>query len=423
MKLTKPSVAALASKDRAYIVYDDALPGFGVRVYPSGQKSYVCEYRPKGAGRTAAKKRATIGPLATLAPDEARRAAKELLAGVTQGRDPMAEAARKKEEELLSAIADAWLSQHVDAKRAARTAVDYRSILTKHVLPTLGSRKLRDIRRADVARVHTQTSRASPVVANRALAVFSSLWTWAARRDLCDANANPAKGIERNRERGRERFLSDEELSRLGATLRLAETNGLPWKIKAAGSKNLAREENRVTLVSPYAVAAIRFLLLTGMRLREALHLRWQDVDFQRGIANLPASKTCKKAVVLSGASLQLLSDLPREAESAFCFPGRDGAARSDLKKPWAAICAHARLEGLRLHDLRHSNASIAAGAGVSLHTIGAILGHSQPSTTQRYAHLANDPLRVAVDRVAAHLASTMDGASTGEVVPLRRTR
>ena len=197
-------------------------------------------------GRTAAKKRATIGPLATLAPDEARRAAKELLAGVTQGRDPMAEAARKKEEESLSAIADAWLSQHVDAKRAARTAVDYRSILTKHVLPTLGSRKLRDIRRADVARVHTQTSRASPVVANRALAVFSSLWTWAARRDLCDANANPAKGIERNRERGRERFLSDEELSRLGATLRLAETNGLPWKIKAAGSrKSCARGKPR----------------------------------------------------------------------------------------------------------------------------------------------------------------------------------
>ena len=133
--------------------------------------------------------------------------------------------------------------------------------------------------------------------------------------------------------------------------------------------------------------------------------------------------KQARSLSCLSGAAMQLLAELPREADSDYCFAGRDGGPRSDLKKPWAQICHHANLMGLRLHDLRHSNASIAAGAGVSLHTIGTLLGHSQPQTTQRYAHLANDPLRRAVDSIAAHLAATMGGRDGAEIVPLRRPK
>jgi integrase len=241
------------------------------------------------------------------------------------------------------------------------------------------------------------------------------------------AEANPARGLERNREEGRERFLSDEELARLGASLRLAETDGLPWAevdLSTPKSKHHVKPENRRTVYSPFVVGALRMLLLSGMRLREVLHLRWPEVDFQRGMLFLGDSKTGRKSVVLSGAALQLLTDLPRDGNCDLCFPGEGGQPRRDLNKPWAALKKHAGLEGLRLHDLRHSNASVGAGAGVPLQIIGRILGHSQVATTAKYAHLQNDPVRRAADTISAHLTAAMgDASEAADVVPIRRSR
>jgi integrase len=224
---------------------------------------------------------------------------------------------------------------------------------------------------------------------------------------LPEGHGNPARGIKRYREQGLERFLTAEELNRLGEALREAETTGLPWETNGA-LKHLAKEDNRRTLVDPFAVAAVRLLILTGARLREILHAKWDQIDFGRGILYLADSKTGRKPLYLNAPALEVLASLPRLQDNPHIVPGsKQGQPRHDLKKPWAALTKAAGLEGLRLHDLRHSHASTGAGVGLSLPIIGKLLGHTQAATTQRYAHLANDPLRQASERIGAAISTT----------------
>jgi integrase len=180
-------------------------------------------------------------------------------------------------------------------------------------------------------------------------------------------------------------------LARLGDALKEGETAGLPWQLdeNKPKARHLAKEENRCTVLDPYAVAAIRLLILTGARPREILHARWQEVDFERGILFLPDSKTGRKPVYLSAAALAILNALPRVEGNLHIVPGeKAGQPRADLKKPWAAVTNKAAaLEGLRIRDLRHSFASFGAGASLGLPIIGKLLGHTQASTTHRYAH------------------------------------
>jgi integrase len=313
---------------------------------------------------------------------------------------------------------------HVAAKRKGRTHEEYERVLKLHILPSLGSRRITNIERKDVARLHSNLAD-RPVVANRSLAVISSIWSWAARRDEVRAGDNPARGIERNPEHGRERFLSAAEFGRLGDALVMAETVGLPWDVNEAKpkAKHAAKEENRRTVADPFAVAAIRLLIFTGARLREILHARWQYVDLERGIIHLQDSKTGKKPLYLSAAALDLLTKLPRIEGNPHLIPGdREGAPRVDLKRPWASITKAAKLDGLRIHDLRHSFASVGAGASMGLPIIGRLLGHSLPQTTARYSHLHADPLRRAADTIGATISAAMEGSS-GNIVPLAKAR
>ena len=241
------------------------------------------------------------------------------------------------------------------------------------------------------------------------------MYGFAARRGIVPRGANPAQGIERFREFSRERYLGVEELNRLGETLRLAETEGLPWRldIDKPQSKHLVREENRRTVLSPEVVLAFRLLMFTGARLQEILTLQWSHIDFERGLINLPDSKTGRKTIVMSAATMDLLRD--RERSGAFVIPGAEvGRSRSGLKKPWRAIQRHAGLEGVRIHDLRHTFASIGAGASLGLPIVGKLLGHSQPATTARYAHLDADPLRRASNIIGDHLTAALAGRSGG---------
>jgi len=220
---------------------------------------------------------------------------------------------------------------------------------------------------------------------------------------------NPTRRLEKFRESRRERFLGSDELKRLGDALREAETTGIPWGVDEARptAKHAPRLENRLTVVSPFAVAAIRLLLFTGCRRGEVLNLRWADVDFERGVAVLPDSKTGRKPVLLGAPALRVLADLPRVGD--YVIAGDDPKkSRTDLKRPWNAIRKRAGLQGVRIHDLRHSFASVGAGAGLGLPIIGRLLGHTQPSTTARYAHLADDPLRRASETIATTIASAM---------------
>jgi integrase len=219
---------------------------------------------------------------------------------------------------------------------------------------------------------------------------------------------NPAAHIEAFREQRRERFLTSEELAHLGDAIREAETTGIPWEVD--GKKPTAKhipKKNRVTKIGPHPAAALRLLIFTGARLREILGLKWNDVDFERGLLLLPDSKTGRNTIVLNAPSLAVLFELPRIG--AYVIAGDDpDSPRHDLNRPWRLVSKRAGLDRVRLHDLRHTHASVGAGAGLGLPIIGKLLGHSQASTTQRYAHLDTDPLRRASDQIAGHIAAAM---------------
>jgi integrase len=275
-------------------------------------------------------------------------------------------------------------------------------------VPELGSISVENITRSHITKLHIKM-KSCPYQANRALAIIGSLYTFLGRRSLVPENYNPARGVEKYRELGRERYLSTNELGRLGTALLEAGTVGLPWNVDESKptAKHLAKPESRRTFIEPSAIAAIRLLILTGARLREILHLRWSEIDIERGLAFLPDSKTGRKTLVLSSSALEVIEALPRLG--TYVIAGaKPEQPRSDLKKPWAAIQRRAGLSGIRLHDLRHTFASVGAGASLGLPVVGKLLGHTQPQTTARYAHLDADPLRRAANMIGEQLSSAL---------------
>jgi integrase len=248
------------------------------------------------------------------------------------------------------------------------------------------------------------------------------MFSWAAEHGHLPEGFNPTARVEKYREDRRERFLSADELERLGAAIREGETDGLPWDPDASKptAKHAPRVEHRKVRLGLEIAAALRLLLLTGARLREILHLRWEYVDLERGLLLLPDSKTGRKTIILNAPALEILSGLERV--STYVIPGEDPCKpRADLKRPWAAVAKRAGLEGVRLHDLRHTHASFGAGSGLGLPILGKLLGHTQAATTARYAHLDADPLRTASDKIGNAIAAAMEGRPKGDVVPLKR--
>lgn len=417
-KLTKRTVDAAKPKAARYTVFDSELKGFGLRVFPSGAKSWIVEYRPDHGGRRVAKRRLTLGSATTLTPDEARRVARQELAKARLGSDPARDRGESRKAATLAEVARLYLSDHAIAKRKPRTAEHYRDIIERIVLPDLGTMKAEAVTRADVARLHLKWKR-THVQANRMLGIVSGLYGFAIRRGLIAEGVNPARGVEKFPENRRERFLSVDELVRIGAAIRAAETVGIAWDVDEASpnAKHIPKN-NRRTIIGPHAAAALRLLLFTGARLREILHLRWEHVDFERGLLLLPDSKTGRKTIVLNAPALAILSGVPRTA--AFVIAGDAASApRADLKRPWQVVSRHAGLEGVRLHDLRHTYASIGAGRGLGLPIIGKLLGHAEVRTTERYAHLDNDPLRKAANLIAGDIKAAM--GETASVVHVRR--
>ncbi len=406
-KLTKSAVDSLvcpAGSERAFL-WDTALRGFGAVAFPTGRKSYVIQYRQNGRSR-----RVAVGEHGRLTPEEARSQAKILLGTVETGADPVEERRAARAVRTFGELAGEFMRVHVKAKRKPRTVSEYQMLLDNRILPALGSKRILDVRRSDVSRLHAKMSD-TPLLANRAVAVVSSVWNWAARREEVSYDANPARFVDKNPEKRRERFLTTDELGRLGDALRDGETVGIEWAVDEGKANAKHIPKARRTKLDPYAAAAIRLLILTGARMREMLHARWEWVDFERGMMHLPDSKTGKKPVYLSAAALQILADLPRVKGNPHLFPGdKEGEPRADLKKPWAAVKRAAGLDGVRLHDLRHSFASVGAGASLGLPIIGKLLGHTQPATTQRYAHLDADPMRRAANAIGSTISAALLG-------------
>lgn len=426
-KITKRLVDGLRPKKSEFFVWDHKTIGFGVRVQPSGAISYVVKYRAGSGGRGAPTRRVTIDRVGRITPEQARKAAEDMLAKVTLGADPAADRAAERKADTLRQVADLYLAEHVEAKRKKSTAAHYRDILERLVLPELGNRKAQAVTSGDVSKLHARMRR-RPYQANRMLAVVGALYAFAGKRRLIPKSfENPARGIEKFPERGRERYLSDRELGKLGDAIREAETAGLPYAVDPAKpkAKHAPKEHNRRTVIGPHAAAAVRLLILTGARLREILHLRWEHVDLERGLLLLPDSKTGKKAIVLNAPALDILSNLPRIG--GYVIAGQAAGAegekpRADLNRPWRAISKRAGLSGVRLHDLRHTHASVGASAGLGLPIIGKLLGHTQSSTTARYAHLDADPLIKASNHIGLRLAGALGDHklhSASEIIPI----
>lgn len=417
-RITKRAVDALrcpAGKDREFL-WDDALAGFGVGVFPTGKKVYVAQYRKDGRSR-----RVSIGEHGRLTPDQARSQAKAMLGAVEGGADPVAERQAARAVRTFAAVAADFMRLHVEAKRKGRTAVTYEGLLRLHIIPAIGGKRIADVRRADVARLHARMSK-TPGAANRAISVISAIWNWAARRDEVAFADNPAKGIERNREQSSERFLTTVEIIRLGAALAEGETIGLPYAVDQTKpkAKHAAKLNNRRVMLDTFAVAAIRLLILTGARLNEVLKAKWSYLDQERGIIFLPDSKRGKRPIYLSAPALAVLASIPRIANNPFIIAGsKDGQPRADLKRPWQAVQIAAELEGLRLHDLRHSFASFGASASLGLPVLGKLLGHSQPATTARYAHLDADPMHRAAGTIGATISAALEGRKGADIMSL----
>jgi len=303
-----------------------------------------------------------------------RRGMQETLASVRHGYDPADERRKERAALLVSDLAARFLAEHVNAKRKKWTAVHYRSLIDCYLLPKHGSRKAHNLARPDLARLHLSLQD-KPYQANRLLAVVASMYSFGEKHGLVPEGCNPTARIERSPEACRERFLTTEELARLGEAFRQFESDG---RFGAA-------------------IAALRLLLFTGARLREILHLRWEHTDLERDLMLLPDSKTGRKAITLNASAIAVLQSFERVGP--FVIPSANQEIpRAELKKPWTAFTEAASLHGLPIHDLRHSFASVGAGAGLGLPIVGKLLGHTHASTTQRYAHLDADPIRRAAD-------------------------
>lgn len=414
LQLSRKTIAAIPAPSKPTIYYDTILTGFGLRVSPNGRSRWIVEFRLGARGRKVAKTRMVLGDGQTLTVEQAREKARDTLSQVQLGANPAQARSEARQSLTVKDVLDKYMQQHIAVKRKPRTLELFTLLIDKHILPELGRKQAATLTRQEVARWHREAGERGAVTANRALLVLSAAITYGQKFGyMPEGGKNPAKGIERFRESARERYLSAEELARLGETLRLAETDGLPWNPDPAKKSKHVPKTNQRTTVDPFAVAAIRLLLFTGARRGEILNLEWAHVDLERGLLNLPDSKTGRKVIPLGGPAIELLKTLPRIGDGKRVIPGRmngDGefTSRVDLKKPWDRIRDHAKLDGLRLHDLRHSFAAVGAGSGLGLPTIGKLLGHKEVATTARYAHLADDPMRRAADSIAGTIAEAL---------------
>jgi len=395
--ITKRAVDGLTPALSTTMLWDSELPRFGVKCTLAGAKVYVVQYR---IGRRL--RRYTIGRHgAPWTPDLARREAFRLLALVASGIDPAAAKLAGRTAPTVRDLAARVRTEHL-VKRRAATRREYERLLKLHILPALGSLALADVTRADVAKLHYRL-RQTPMQANRVVAVLSKMMNLAERWGLRPDGTNPCRHVERNRERRRERFLGTEELGRLGRALDQAARGPLPLPSRL---KNVTRA---VTL-SPYALAAIALLLFTGARRSEILELEWSQVDLEHGLLRLPESKTGPRVIYLNAPAAAVLERIPRVDGNRHVIVGdRRGAHLVGIDKSWRAVRRAAQLADVRLHDLRHTAASVGAAAGLGLPIIGALLGHTQATTTQRYAHLAADPVRAAAELVGARLARALE--------------
>ena len=401
VRLTRTTVEKAQPTGTRYKLHDSDVAGFSLVVSPSGKKSFYLRYRV-GGGRGGAIREPKIGDLTTMTPEQARKIARDWQAEVRAGGDPGGKRREERAAPTVAALCARYLRDHADLHKKASSAEHDRSLIRNWVLPALGRKKVAEITRDDVVRLHTKM-KDRPVQANRVLALLSKGFNLAEVWGMRPDGSNPTRHVKKYREVKRERYLSQDEAQRLNAVLDQAERDGCLMAPRPGGTLGPRP-------IAPAVVTAIRLMLLTGARSGEILTCRWEWVDMDARMIRLPDSKTGKKVIYLNDAALDVLRRAPRVPDNPFLIPGgKPGTHMVNLKDPWAVIRAAAGFDDLRLHDLRHSFASFAVAGGLSLPIIGKLLGHSQPSTTARYAHLADDPVLAAAELTGGRIAAAIN--------------
>jgi len=384
VKLTKRTVEAQSPGQKDTILWDTDLKGFGCKVTPSGRRSYFLYYR----NASGSQRRPAIGTHGEITAEQARKIAQEWLHDIAKGNDPSKERHKKRRAPTVTVVCKRFLDEYSSQRNKSETYRNYRSLIDRFILPAWGHRKIEDITRKDVSELHNQ-HRETPYQANRLLSVISKMMNLAEVWEYRPDGSNPALHVKKFDEHKRERFLSPDELGRLSTVLN---------EIEKAGSEMQS------------CVDAVRLLIATGCRLSEILELKWEYVDLDRQRLNLPDSKTGAKVVHLNGLALEILKGIEHQPDNPYVIVGKKaGSHLINLQKPWRRIRKQAGLANIRIHDLRHSYASFAAGLGHDLHMIGKLLGHTQPQTTHRYAHLADDPVKLANEKVGTLLQEIMN--------------
>lgn len=397
-KITLKTVRALESGNT---LWDTEIKGFGCRARKDG-KFFVLKYSIHGRQRLY-----TLGQwTGEFTPDNAREEAEIVRGQIRQGYDPMAEREREKKLQLVKDAFGEFLN-HIQAKYGRKTHYEYKRLYDKHIKEEIGQYKVDAVTKADISRIH-YANRNAPYQANNVLKLLSSFFTWCNEHGHRTDGVNPCRYIKKYKEKSRERFLSEDELVRLSEALAKYERDHAYLKTTRKTPDDQDPEPNPVT---PYVTAAIRLLILTGARRSEILTLKWENVDFQNKLIRLQESKTGQKTIYLSAPALQVLSEIPRMENNPYVICGKkEGTHLVNIKDPWNEIRKNAGLDDVRLHDLRHNYASMAVASGHHLKVIGSLLGHADTQTTERYAHLADDPLQAANEAISNRILNAMTG-------------
>ncbi len=411
-KIIKRTVDAAKSGKRDAFIWDTELKGFGLKVTPAGNRIYIVQYRTGGRGSPT--RRFTIGQHgAPWTPDKARTEAKRLLGDIADGKDPQSTKTAERAAITVRELCDLYLEDGCETKKASTIATD-KGRIERHIKPLLGRKRVIDLTPNDIRRFMSDIAKGKTTAtvktgkqglarvtggkgtATRTVGLLGGILSFAIAEGV--RPDNPVRGVKRYPDKKEERFLSPAELADLGEVL------------------------NAVEQSEELAVGAIRLLILTGCRKTEILSLKWGEVDFEFGCLRLEDSKTGQKTVMLGAPALQLLAIMSNQEGSDYVFPAMRGKGHYvGLPKAWGRIREQAGLGDVRIHDLRHSFASVGASAGMGLQMVGKLLGHSDPKTTARYAHLADDPTRVAADRIAGTIAEAMEGKTEPEVLDLKK--
>lgn len=414
---SRPRAITRTSIDRAIVdarmtgkqvrLWDSKCGGFHVLCLPTGRASYRLFYRPDGGGRGARQRTITIGDYPAVPPEEARDRAMALRLAVRSGKDPVAERKERRGSGQMRVAFPQWLDD-LRARTKPQTLREYQRLWTKEISPVMGARRVVDVTEQDVRSLHRALA-GRPVLANRVRARLSAFFEWCEQEGYRERRTNPV-AVQPYPEKASERYLTDEEMKRLLQALSTAQREGLPAApamrakkggvtVNTTGRRRGAykkRNEPPVVRANPYAVGAIRLLMLTGMREQEALTLRWSDVDMENRRVHLRDTKTGDSVRALSDAALSVIAAQPRLDDNPYVFPGaRPRRPLVEIRQVWYAVRHAAGLDDVRLHDLRHNLASVLINSGATLAEVGGVLGHKDVKSAARYAHLAEARRRV----------------------------